>query len=382
MTSWSALKYAGYRGSDDFIDQESTLNYAECFKKFGNEIYKSNISPTNCGNFLNSVELLRILNFFNLSTADSFILGTVFMWLTIGILCLTFFLIRERGKLQYAIATAACVSPGVWLLLERGNYDELMFCLTVAAGFLISSRQRTLGALLLGFSVLLKFYTLPAFMFAVFLIERQKTRRFFLLASVPLSLYSLNLISKVEEFPYTLGASFGLKSLGLYFEFAIQSIANSSFVLPSFLIPIPGIALLIATTLIMRKYTVTPSLKIEDPKNLQRFTQLYNLLLIVFLSCYFAGMNSDYRIVYLSFLVGISSLIFYSNCYRTLLVISGLLALTLNIFPFGLHIIAVRAMQMSGDIFLSLYVASQIVYLLKINPINNSKKLRKIAEYF
>ena len=382
MTSWSTLKYSGYRGSFDYIDQESTLNYAECFKKFGNEIYKSNISPANCGNFLNSVELLRILNFFNLSTSDSFILGTVFMWLTISTLCLTFFIIREQGKFQYAIATAACVSPGVWLLLERGNYDELMFLLTVAAGFLLGSRQRTLGVLLLGFSVLLKFYTLPAFVFAAFLIQGKKTRSVFLIASVPLSLYSLKLISQVEEFPYTLGASFGLKSCGLYLEVVIQYLTNSSFEIPSFMIPIPGLVLLIATTLIMRKYAVAPSLKNENAKKLQRFTHLYNLLLVVFLSCYFAGMNSDYRSVYLSFLVSISSVIFNLNRYSTLLVSSSLLALTLNIFPFGLHVIAVRAMQMTGDIFLTLYVATQIVYLLKITPINNSKMLRKINQYF
>lgn len=381
LTSWSTLKSQGVRGQIDYMDQESTLNYAECYKLFGNEIYKSNISPASCGNFLNSVELLRIINFLNLSVKDSFAIGTTFMWLTISILCLMFFISKELGKTQYAIAMVACLSPGVWLLLERGNYDELMFCLTVAAGFLLGSRYKVLGVLIVGFTVLLKFYTLPAFVFALLQIENKKIRRIFLLTLIPLLLYTLKLFSQVVSFPSTWSISFGLKSLGLYSELAMQYFVNSSILLPTLLTPVPGLILLAILTFLMKRFAVRPSLRIEDPKKLQRITYLYNLLLVVFLSCYFAGINYDYRLVYLSFLVGISSAIFHLNRYSAILIVSGLLALTFNTYLFGLNGIPSLAIQMSGDLFLSTYVATQLVYLIAINPVKTLKMLKNVNRY-
>jgi len=382
VTSWATLKSSGVKGSNHYIDQAAILNSAKCFKTFGNEIYKTNMDPTICGNFQYSVELLRLLNFLSLSNVDSFTLGTIFMWLTISILCLVFFMIKDFGKQQYIFATLACISPGVWLLLERGNYDELIFMLVVIAGILLGTKRKIAGVLVLGFSALLKFYTLPAFIFATFFIEEKKTRRFLLIISIPLSLYSLKLISQVASFPSTWNVSFGLKSIGLYLQLAIQYLVNQSFTIPSIATPIPGLIILFILLLFMRRIAIQPGLRIEDPKKLDRFTQLYNLLLIVFLSCYFAGMNYDYRLVFLSFLVGMSPLIFHSNRYSAILVISGLLSLTFSTYLFGLHGIPALIIQMSGDLFLSVYVATQLVYLFEINPFKNLNSLKAASRYF
>jgi hypothetical protein len=291
-------------------------------------------------------------------------------------------MIKDFGKQQYIFATLACISPGVWLLLERGNYDELIFMLVVIAGILLGTKRKIAGVLVLGFSALLKFYTLPAFIFATFFIEEKKTRRFLLIISIPLSLYSLKLISQVASFPSTWNVSFGLKSIGLYLQLAIQYLVNQSFTIPSIATPIPGLIILFILLLFMRRIAIQPGLRIEDPKKLDRFTQLYNLLLIVFLSCYFAGMNYDYRLVFLSFLVGMSPLIFHSNRYSAILVISGLLSLTFSTYLFGLHGIPALIIQMSGDLFLSVYVATQLVYLFEINPFKNLNSLKAASRYF
>jgi hypothetical protein len=374
FTSWSTLKSSGVRGSGDYIDQTSVLNSATCFKKFGSDIYKTDLEQANCGGFIYSLELLRVLNFFDLTTKDSFFLGTVFMWLTISTMCLVFFIIRNYGKTHYAIALIACLSPGVWLLLERGNYDEFVFCLVVAAGILLGSKRQFLGVVILGLTVLIKFYTLPAFLFSILMLNSKKTRRLLLLLAVPLFLHTLNLILLVPAFPSTWNVSFGLKSFGLYLEFAAQRLIDLSFTIPPVLTLIPGLVLLIFFTLLMMRHGIQPSMRVEESAKTLKIRRLYNLILVVFLSCYFAGMNFDYRLIYLSFLVSISSVIFHGNRYSALSLISGLSALTFNTFLFGLHGLPALAIQLVGDLSLSLYIATQLVYLLKTALIIRRKK--------
>lgn len=373
ITSWGMLKSSGHKGADDFIDQALVLDWATCFERFGNEIYRTDLNPANCGGFIYSVELLRILNSFNFTREDSFFLGSLFMWSTISTLCLVFFVIKDLGKNQYAIALIACLSPGVWLLLERGNYDEVIFCLVVVAGIFMGSKRQVFGVLLLGLSVLIKFYTLPAFLIAIFMLRNRKTKKVFLLLAIPLSFYTLKLILLVPAFPSTWNVSFGLKSFGLYLEFAVQRLIDIDFILPSVLTPVPGLVALIFFIILMVKNEIQPSIRIGSPDKTAKIGYLYNLILVVFLSCYFAGMNFDYRLIYVSFLVSVSSVIFYGNRYSAIMIVSGLTALIFNTYLFGLNGLPALAVQIVGDLSLNLYVATQLIYILRSTWVNRKE---------
>ena len=68
--NWAGLQASGIRGSSKYIDQDSVLNSAKCFRAFGIEVYKLD-TPNGCGGFVYSIELLRILNLSHLSDLSS-----------------------------------------------------------------------------------------------------------------------------------------------------------------------------------------------------------------------------------------------------------------------------------------------------------------------
>ena len=126
-TSWIGLRISGVRGGSDYIDLQSILNSAKCFEQIGLEVYKLDVAPVGCGGFIYSIELLRFLNISKTSTLGSYLLGSIFMWATIFVLLMLFIALRSQNKKEICIATLAFISPGIWLLLERGNFDEIVF---------------------------------------------------------------------------------------------------------------------------------------------------------------------------------------------------------------------------------------------------------------
>lgn len=364
VTSWPGLISSGIRGQTDYIDQTLVLDFAKCFRQFGNEIYKVNGMPEQCGGFQYSSFLLWLLNSLKISELDGAVLGLIFMLLTLSLLSVVFFAIKDYGKLHFFLAFLACISPGVWLLLERGNYDEVIFCLVITSGLLLTSKFRAVSFFLIALSALMKFYTIPALFFVIFLARTMKARIFYFLCSIPLVVFSVLMISKVGSFPSTWNVSFGLPTFGLYIEFLLGRLLNRNFDIPDYVLSIPGLLLIIFFLILVIKFELKPSIRLKNQENQKRYSNLYNLVLVVFMSCYFAGMNFDYRLIYLSVLVSITPAILHENRYRTLVTVSGLFALAFNSYLFGFHGLPALAIQMSGDIFLTIFVVTQLIYFL------------------
>ncbi len=362
-TSWYGLRSTGIRGSSNYIDQESVLNSAECFKTLGISVYNLDIEPIGCGGFVYSIELLRFLNVTKLSSIDSSVLGNVLMWLTIATMCSLFFIIRRYGKLDNAIALISLSSPGIWLLLERGNYDEAIFILLIVASMLLTSKFQEVGIILILATVLIKFYTLPLYILSLFILRRRLSRRFFLVTSVPLTIYVLVLIREVAAFPSTWYVSFGLKSLGLYTELVINEKITKQFEISSGLSIVMGILILGVFLQYFRQNAIKPAFvrNIENSNHLAK--SIYQSLLIVFLSCYFAGMNFDYRLILPACLIAISPAVFANNRYRSAMIFSGVISLWLSSYSFGLTGIPALALQFLGDITLYAFVATQLLLI-------------------
>jgi len=378
ITSWYGLRISGVRGPSDYIDQQSILNSANCFKSLGLDVYKQNVFPSGCGGFQYSIELLRFLNFTQISKLGSFLLGTFFMWAIITTFYFVFFLIRNYGKNDYFVALLALISPGIWLLMERGNYDELVYLLVFISAVILTTRFQELAILLIAISVLIKFYTLPLYILSIFLVRRKISRYIFILLTAPLSIYVFLLIKQVAVFPSTWYVSFGLKSLGLYIELFIKEKIVTDFLMPPALASLFGIVILSAIIQLFRWIELKPSPKrtldiMEDQPILIYFT-----LLTVFLSCYFAGMNFDYRLIYLAILVSISPLILVQNRFRALMHSTGLGALLLSTFSFGLSGIPALVLQFTGDVLLYGFVATQIILIYYIIITNLNPKIESI----
>ncbi len=362
-TSWFGLRSTGIRGPSNYMDQESVLNSAKCFKALGVNVYDPDALPKGCGGFQYSIELLRFLNLTNISSINSSLLGLSLMWITISLLCLMFYIIRKHGKIENSIALISLCSPGIWLLLERGNYDELVFILIVTASLLLVTKYQEFAIFIILATVLIKFYTLPLYIVTILMLRRRVSRIFFLLTVIPLTIYILFLIRQVAAFPSTWYVSFGLKSLGLYTELVINEKITKQFEISSSLSIVMGILILGVFLQYFRQNAIKPAFvrNIENSNHLAK--SIYQSLLIVFLSCYFAGMNFDYRLILPACLIAISPAVFANNRYRSAMIFSGVISLWLSSYSFGLTGIPALALQFLGDITLYAFVATQLLLI-------------------
>lgn len=378
-TSWIGLRSTGIRGPSDYMDQESILNSATCFKTLGINVYDLDAIPKGCGGFQYSIELLRFLNFTNISSINSSVLGISLMWMTISTLCLMFYLIKETGKVDNLIALISLSSPGIWLILERSNYDELVFILIVVASLLLVTKYQEFGILLILATVLMKFYTLPLYILTVLMLRRKVSRNLFLLIAIPLTVYILFLIRQVAAFPSTWYVSFGLKSFGLYIELVIKEKIFEQFQLPSGISIIVGILILGVFLQYLRRNEIKPAF-VQNTKNSNRMAKsVYQSLLIVFLSCYFAGMNFDYRLILPACLIAISPAVFTNNRYRSIMIFSGVISLWLSSFSFGLRGIPALALQFIGDMSLYVFISTQILLLHAVLKPHIVARMKRIS---
>jgi hypothetical protein len=67
--------------------------------------------------------------------------------------------VRTRG--QSVLAFILVISPGPWLLFERGNFDLLIIILLSLSIPLINTKFSILSIVLIASTALMKFYTLP-----------------------------------------------------------------------------------------------------------------------------------------------------------------------------------------------------------------------------
>ena len=373
-TSWFGLRSSGVRGPSDYIDQQSILNSANCFKSLGMNVYKQDVLPSGCGGFQYSIELLRLLNITQLSKLGSFALGTIFMWAVLLTFYYVFYLIKNYGKTDNFVALLSLISPGIWLLMERGNYDELVYLMVFVSAIILTTKFPEIGLLFIAISVLIKFYTLPLYVLSIFTLRRKMSKYIFALIAVPLTMYVLFLIKQVAAFPSTWYVSFGLKSISLYVELVLKEKFILDFIMPPILGSFIGIVFLVLIIQLFRRIELKPALKNDSNFTKDQSVTIYTALLVVFLSCFFAGMNFDYRLIYLAILVSISPLIFGGNRFRTLLQLTGLGALLLSTYSFGLQGIPALIIQFCGDVLLYGFIATQIflIYFMA-EPVLTSK---------
>ena len=363
IDSWPGLRSSGVKGPTAFIDQQSILNSANCFSRLGANVYKLNVEPSGCGGFQYSIELLRFLNFTHLTSASSYTLGVALILITIAIFSAFVYLIRSQGKVDNFIALLALSSPGIWLLFERGNYDSLIYILVVAGLVLLKSKFQEFGILLIAVSVLMKFYTLPLYLLAILLLKRKVSRILAFILSIPLMFYILMLIKQVVAFPSTWYVSFGLKSLGLYFELVTQEKISSKFILNSVLALFIGLVFMGLILFLLIRIEIKPAFVSESHLANKWANGIYFGTLVVFLSCFFAGMNFDYRLIYPATLIAISSLVLNNNRFKSIMIVSGLVAIWLSTYSFGLHGIPALLIQFTADCFLYLFTATQLLLI-------------------
>jgi hypothetical protein len=254
--------------------------------------------PEGCGGFIYGRPLLALLAMGSIPLTWLVPIAILLGLVTIIMIAVLIGDISGLNKSKLVIATAAIFSPGVFLLFERANFDLLMVIGVLVAAFLWSKERFFSGLLVVGITSVFKYYTVPLLLIAPFLFGRgRKQIGFGLVISVVISSYAFLDYSQLPRVPGFGWAQFGSAVLPHYF--LNLGLPVSNLVSNAFGIMVP----LVLGFFVFRKSK-------HQGKNLIlgswfRFANLNTSLAFislstVFVSCFFAGLNFDYRLIFLA----------------------------------------------------------------------------------
>ena len=261
--------------------------------------------PENCGGYIYGRPLLALLALSAIPISWTIPLAIL---LGITVVILIAHLIAPTlgsNKVKIALAIVAVFSPGVFLLFERANFDLLMLIGVVSGAYSWSKGRFFLGLFLVGLTSVLKYYTVPLLLIAPFLFGRNRKQVVSgAIISVSITLYAAWDFSQLPRVPGVGTAQFGWAVLPSFFSQAGLDFSQAGLDLSSTL----SIGLGIVMPLVMGFYVFRYSKKQGYDLTLGslfRFTNLssslpFITLSTVFVSCFFAGLNYDYRLIFLA----------------------------------------------------------------------------------
>ncbi len=301
LSSWWPLRLQNVGGGHSYEDLKFVLQYVEC--NFGNK----EVSLKDCPvvSYQYGMVLLKLFKFIHITQIPLTIIGALII---ISLLLAFYYLIiaiQPRSLLIFIYIT----SPALWLLFERGNIDSLIFILLFFATLTLSTKLEALGVFLIALSALIKFYTLPILLVLPFILKNKITKIFSVIVFAALVPVVFTNIRNIETFPFPMFTAFGSPAPGLWLNFFSWRF-NLGFKLSDFESHVLGLSIFIITTLLLLS-SKTLQNKI-DLKTVaishDRTSKLCIIFTTTYLVTYLAGMNFDYRLIYL-----IASLILYSK---------------------------------------------------------------------
>jgi hypothetical protein len=363
LTDWWTLKITGIKGYKNFIDLGFVLDMAKCLNDPNQDITK-HFDGKSCSGYIYGSTLLKTINIFGITNFSQELVGVLLGISLIGLLLFATYSSELSG---YAKILIVC-SPGIWLLLERGNIDIVMVLLTALSVFAFSRNFFYLGLVIVIYATLIKFYTAPLFLLAL-LFANSKLKKFTLILTViPTLLIVYSEVSKLGNFPSTWYVSFGVQSVGLWIQLATQRLFQPNFTMSTSVLMLIGLSSQVAVTLVAYKAKffqpiVKEITKINQIKENDLQTNFYKFYSLIFVGCYFAGMNYDYRLIFLA-LGAIPILSKLQGKERKAFFVLTLVSLWFSCFFFGIEGILFVSIQAIGDGALSILVAILVIGFL------------------
>jgi len=278
-----------------FGDLLYVLEKTDCLDQSKVSLYSARTQDP-CSGYIYGSTLLKFLNLLEINVAKIEFVG----FLLIALFCLIFIKSISSAKISKKTSIfflALFFSPPIILLLERGNIDILILPLISVAGYCFSRNKITLGSFAIILAGTFKFYPIFLAIVAIFLLARGWKKIFLFIICFLAALIIFNDIIRLPFLPWDARNMFGNIIWGEYLAYAIHgAYSHGGYLTSTFL----GIFILFAIFLITMKITKNKFNKLQvcaDPNH----SDLYNFGLYsgVYLTCYFSGLNVDYRLVFL-----------------------------------------------------------------------------------
>ena len=364
VTEWPLLRYWQMRGTLDFGDLSVVVKLAKCYTSVGLSVYQ-NGTTAGCKGYLYGETLLKVINIFHIEMNQVNFLAVSY----IACMCIIFgvlsALLLKSSKFLGYLSPLLFFSPVTILLAERANFDLLIFVMiTIVA--VMNTKYYGIAFLLILLASLFKYYPAPLFAFS--LLEQKKIALRLTFSGIVLiiALIIFRNIQRVQgQFFDAVGGGFGNMSLGLW-------IRNHGFLISSLGMNLIGISILAIVLLTIRKFSNSRAVLMpETSKELSKFILLHGS---IFVSCYLAGMNFDYRLIF-----GISAGVALLLGIRLSKKHRGLVMILLVLTSWSSYN-AAGVIQFVGD-FLILVLASFLLKYISVYLVRNitiPRRLRKI----
>jgi hypothetical protein len=292
ISGWWLLRFWNVRGVMDFQDMNAVLYNTDCFKTIGWAIYDTQ-SGNACVNYVYGSFLIRALDLFNLGSSQLALIG----WLAMALISLIFadmsVKLLERSQIVFFAGLLLIVSPPVLLLVERGNFDWIVFLCIYLGAVCFSKDFRIAGFLILCFSALVKFYTFPLLILSLLFMKDRKQRyaAFLIICAVLVRI----ILDLMELRSIYIGAWFAAFGNTVWAKYIVRLDINLGVIASTLL----GLVVTSILMILVRKTFRYDLIEIKHLKKLSQIDYFALFSSITFLACYFAGMNYDYRLIFL-----------------------------------------------------------------------------------
>ena len=365
--NWPLVNWSGFRGGSRYIDLNDIIKSSKCFSGNNLGIY-SNITNTPCAGYSYTRELIGFLQLTHLNQLPTNIFGFLlaFAMLTLA----TNMIYKSESNRLFVTFAAMC--PGIFLLLERGNFDILVFVLVVFANYEFNRGRELTSILLIILSALIKFYTLPLILLFVIFGRSNRIRKLSLVIFATLAIDFIQQVTELPHLAHTWFISFGL---GVFPEYVslVPRFLHSSFELNKPEQYVIEILTFGASWWLYRSNRNWFWIQESERKSPKTNLNLGIFMGLTFLTCYFTGNSYDYRLVfYVAFLITATDLWKLATSFSKILILVSLFFTTF--FPTGF--VTFRTIfQLIGDFAMLLLVPSIIEWVSK-----NIQNMYKRAE--
>ena len=336
-----------------------------------------------CGGFLYGRPLLAFLAISSIPLVWTTPVAVVIGLTSAILLALLFAGSGQLNKSKFSFAILASFSPGVFLLYERSNFDLLMLIGIVAATYLWKKGGFYAGLIVIGITAIMKYYTVPLLLLAPLLFARsQKQIVLGLGLSALISVYAFWDYSRLPGLPGSGYHQFGSAVLPHYFSHIGLDVPRVFLIGFGFLLPVlVGLWIFRSTTKKGNSLIFGKGIQFTNINDSIPFITVS----IVFVACFFAGLNYDYRLVFLV-IPGVILLQSATGPRLKLLCLSSSLLLALwgsaglgSGADFGSDLarfLLVGLLQLAGDTMVFIWTGVLLGLLARIYIGSDSKNLR------
>jgi hypothetical protein len=367
LLKWPLVRFwNASQGSITSADARSVLKGLECYHQYGISGFLSPEILTSCQS---SNIYGTTFGFFSTLFGITAEATPIFTWLGIlGIAAIFGYLqasssVSNTKTLTWVFPFLA-LSPPVHFLLERANFDTLVFFLVFLGSIQVFRKRFKFAALLFAASALLKFYSIFS-VGAVLAWVRTKSQFWtIVLVQVVLgALLSYELLARRQStrlIPSEGGGSFGLTVLPLIWNIGVDRIGLPGPIHPD-AVALVGAAIFIpylVLVIIVQSRTKFLTPKVAEDSHGKVWGIFGITSGVVFASCFIAGANFDYRMVFLiPFGVWILSRLAFNTLNSKIFAATLLGSVWISFIP--------GPIQPLGDLLIAFWAAIAIVSVIE-----------------